>query len=327
MATLLLALLGCVPQRGGWDIEALVESEPALARIQGHRLGDLVPFPVLDDRRLRLVTCRFATGTAVRVRGGGPAWPAEWAQAAVRAVDGRLAAVSLELDPSHAFVGDDRPLLEVLSIPRTEPPGPRGLGDTQSECDVSAIAGDPGRPRGVLTRAEIRMRRGGRDVVGRFVEAMPEEWVGALMHELGHALGFMGHAATGRSVVVLDQHRLRAIGRDALAGRVESDATLEALYALPPGRELGRAELSIRGALWIEGIRRVHAERLRQGDRWLATLSSVGDEEARLVWRFALAEPLALRFPRWRHDVAKGVPVRAIPDAATRREIVALAPD
>lgn len=325
----LLALLAvaCVPLRGGWDVDALTLRQPALARIAGQRLGDMIPFPVLEPDGIGLVACRFGDGEIVRVVGEGADWPSDWSTAGVRAMDERLAAIRLERADAQPARSSAGPLVEARTVVGDDDRGPSGLGDTLTECDVSPISERDASPRGVLTRAEVRMQRGGRNEIGHFVEATPEEWVGAFMHELGHAVGFSGHVAAGRSVLVRDQHRLRSIGRAALAGQSQPDPTLTALYALAPGTSLGRVEPSQQAARSIEQLERIIAARSHQGDGVRLVVASVGDEEARLSWRFDQSEPLGLRFPRWRRDLAEGRSVDAIADRAARRAIRELVSD
>ena len=71
------------------------------------------------------------------------------------------------------------------------------------------------------------MRRAQLDMTNQVREASAEEWVGALMHELAHALGFAGHAGAGDSILVRDETRIRALGRLALRGDAVPEETLE----------------------------------------------------------------------------------------------------
>jgi len=320
---LAISVLGCVPHRGGWDIDALEKKEPSIAALEGHRLGDMLPFPTLDGDRIVLVACRFAVGQPVRVAGRGAQWPDVWGQAAVRALDRSVGRVELVLDEEAGPGVATRPEIEIVIIEAVAGAGPKGLGDTLSECDVSPIASAPDglNPsstrtasrtyRGRLTGAEIRMRRAQLDMAHRVREASADEWVGALMHELAHALGFAGHAGAGDSILVRDETRIRAAGRRALRGDTLPDETLEALYHLRPGQRLGVRRLKTEDAVWLQAIREL--------DRF----SSVGDEEARLVWRYADGSQLGVRLPHWRSELRSGAPITLRPDRTTRRLIEA----
>jgi len=317
-AIAILVLAGCVPERGGWDVDALATSAPELAGTAADRLGDMLPFPSLDARlageAIALVACRFPGSRPVRLRGSGPGWPAEWARAAVEAVDRRVPGVELVLVDDAAEEVD----IEIQSVGEDEGAAPAGLGDTLSECDVSAAGGSDSGVRGRLTHAQIRMRRVRPDLLGRMQPARAEEWVGALMHELGHALGFNGHAATGDSIVVVDESRLRRAGRRALEGRGDVDATLAALYRLKPGRVLGVRPARGGASVWIEALRANDRRQRESGIARVATLASTGDREARIVWRYADGSQWVIRFPDWASELRSGADLSAVPDRATR---------
>ena len=338
---LAMSVLGCVPNRGGWDIDALEKKEPSIAAIEGHRLGDMLPFPTLEGDRLALVACRFAVGQPVRVGGRGAQWPDVWGQAAVRALDRSVGRIELVLDEEAGPGVATRPEIEIVIIEAVAGAGPIGLGDTLSECDVSPIAlaperlnPSPTRPanrayRGLLVGAEIRMRRAQLDMTHQVREATAEEWVGALMHELAHALGFAGHAAVGDSILVRDETRIRAAGRRALRGDTMPNETLEALYQLRPGERLGVRRLKAEDVVWLRAVRKLDRVRSAAGYSSVGLFASVGDEEARLVWRYADGSQLGVRLPHWRSELRSGAPITLRPDRTTRRliEAEAVRPD
>lgn len=325
LAAAILMALACMPPRGGWDIDALEATQPSIAGLEGHRLGDMLPFPALDGDRIVLVACRFAVEQLVRVRGGGPQWPASWGQAAVHALDRSVDGVELVLEGAGGWVAPTPPNIEILIIDAVAGAGPRGLGDTLCECDVSPTVSQAGGTsrayRGVLTGAEIRMRRAQLDIMDQLRDASAEEWVGALMHELAHALGFAGHVAVGDSILVRDETRIRAAGRRALIGEAVPDQTLEALYRLPLGQLLGTRRVKADDVAWLQAIRELRRERSAEGRSSMGTFSSVGDHEARIVWRYADGSQLGIRFPHWRNELRSGVAITLRPDHTTRRLI------
>jgi hypothetical protein len=228
-----------------------------------------------------------------------------------------------------------RPDIEIVTIEAVGGVGPRGLADTLGECDVSPVASSlasrvpaPTQPlnpsyRGLLTGAEIRMRRAQLDMTSQVREASAEEWVGALMHELAHALGFSGHAGAGDSILVRDETRIRALGRLALRGESVPDETLEALYLVRPGQRLGVRRLKAGNVSWLDAIRRLDRDRSAAGSSSLGMFSSVGDQEARIVWRYADGSQLGVRLPHWRSELRSGDPITLRPDLTTRRLIAA----
>jgi hypothetical protein len=327
--------LGCVPLRGGWNVDVLETREPSIATLEGHRLGDMLPFPALDGDRIVLVACRFAVGRPVRVGGEGAQWPAAWGKAAVRALDRSVERVELILIDDAASGRQTRPDIEIVTIEAVGGVGPRGLADTLGECDVSPIASSlvsrgpastqPLNPtyRGLLTGAEIRIRRAQLDMTSQVRDASAEEWVGALMHELAHALGFSGHAGAGDSILVRDETRIRALGRLALRGESVPDETLEALYLVRPGQRLGVRRLKAGNVSWLDAIRGLDRDRSAAGSPSLGMFSSVGDQEARIVWRYADGSQLGVRLPLWRSELRSGAPITLRPDLTTRRLIAA----
>ena len=325
LAALILMMPGCVPPRGGWDVDALIALEPSIARLEGQRLGDMIPFPALAGERIALIACRFAADQSVRVRGGGSQWPAGWGQAAVSALDRSVGRVELVLIAEGGSPVRARPNIEIVTIEAVGGEGPNGLGDTLSECDVSPIGGsEQGASRayrGLLTAAEIRMRRAQLDMTNQVQDATAEEWVGALMHELAHALGFPGHAALGNSILVRDETRIRAAGRRALRGETVPDETLEALYRLRPGQRLGTRRLNGEGASWLGAVRELDRKRSAAGAPSVGLFSSVGDQAARIVWRYADGSQLGVRFPHWRSELRSGATITLRPDRTTRRSI------
>jgi hypothetical protein len=330
LGALILLALACVPLRGGWDVDALVSKEPAIAALEGQRLGDMLPFPALDGDGIALVACRYVEGQSVRVHGGGPHWPGDWGRAAVRALNRSVEGVDLVFEEDGGSIAKARPSVEIVALEAIGGAGPVGLGDTLSECDVSPIR--PSIPserqvgkrafRGVLTGAEIRMRRAQLDMSGQVREASEEEWVGALMHELAHSLGFAGHVAAGDSILVRDERKIRAAGRRALVGgivgEVVADETLEALYRLRPGQLLGTRTIRAEDLPWLRSIRELDRVRSGMGRPLVGMFASVGDREARIVWRYSDGSQLGIRLPHWQSELRSGSGITLRPDRTTR---------
>lgn len=235
-------------------------------------------------------------------------------------MDRRVSAVALQLEP-EAAPGERRAAKIQVESLITVQSGPAGVGDTLAECDVSPRTGMSAGVRGEMSGAVIRMRASHLDVAGvsRVVEA--DAWVGAFMHELGHALGFSGHARTGATVLVREENRLRTIGREAIEGRAQTDPTLEALYTLPPGRQVGRRSLRPESQVWLAKIQRAVEERVARGEMLSGIHAAVGEEAARLVWRFASGDALVARFPRWRREVQSGESLTLLPGLRTWRAL------
>ncbi|MFO0687354.1 MAG: hypothetical protein U0900_01450 [Myxococcota bacterium] len=313
--------LACVPTRGGWDVDGLRRARPAIAALPGERIGDLVPFPALAldaeeaSERVELVACRFPAPSTLRVATLGAGWWEEAGGPALSALASALEPEGLALrrvaDAETEAVG-----IRIEAFHGEGPELPEGLGDTLVECDVAPRPADAG-PRGRILRAEVRMRRSGRDAAGRLRSASEAEWAGALLHELGHALGYAGHAATGDSIFVRDEFELRNVGRRVLRGEPLEDATLRALLALEPGEWLGARRLEERDADWVRAVRALDRRWRDAGGRRVEVVASVGDREARWSVRYADGRRLGLRFPGWPDRLREGRELLVFPDRET----------
>jgi hypothetical protein len=325
----LLGLVGCPPPRGGWDVERVLREEPGLAELGARGLGDLVPYPAPmrgsdaadSPPVVRLIACRWPTGSRIPVRLRLDAARADWARHAIASLSEGLAGIDLvvaaSLDAaapssrdaaqpsSEGFRG-----IDVVAFGTDREDGPSGVGDTLVGCPVSAS--EPERP-GSLRHAEIRMRARSVDALDRSQPIAAADWTGALMHELAHALGFQGHVRSGDSVLVLEQDRLRRAGRQALAGKVWHDEVLEALYRLEVGRELGERALSPATGYWLRELE------ARDDSMERAVVAWVGDRQAELRWTTDAGVALPLRFPDWPRQLRSGLPLRAIAIGAAGR--------
>lgn len=351
LVAVFVGTLGCVPARGGWEGDALARARPGLAAIEGQRLADMVPVPALaldevgSERedgdpvgqggsapiRVQLVACRFEPGAAIRLRAGGAGWDEAVGGAVIEAFAREIERFGLALTRVEAGPAE----IEIDAFVGEGGSAPVGLGDTLVECDVdgrghdagTAGAGEPGvEPpaiRGTVRHAEIRMRRSAIDPAGRLQMADDDAWSGALLHELGHALGFAGHAATGRSTLVRDEHVLRRIGRRVLAGGGVSDPTLEALHHLRPGEPLGERPLGGSADLVLRLLETLDRERVAAGNPRIAVVASVGDREARWSIRYADGSRLGLRFPGWAMRLRSGGVILVWPDRETLAAIAA----
>lgn len=320
--SLWIVFLACDGSRGGWDFAALMEAYPSIGELEGHRLGDMLPFPVFEGDRVVLLACRYPPGQTIRVAGSGSDWPEDWGRAAVAALDRGEYGIDLAwVSRDAGFSSRSEAEIRVFSMDAEEESGPRGAADTLNECDVSLAGREKRDYRGVLTGAEIRIRPTYRDGVDDPRAATAEEWVGALMHEIGHALGFAGHPQTGKSILYREPGRLRAAGRLALAGEPWHDETLEALYRIRPGQRLGSRSLSAEAVSTLLAIREVVERDSLGAERRAEVRSSVGDWEARVQWRLSDGSRLSVRLKHWRDELRSNSEITLVPDSATQRRL------
>ena len=93
------------------------------------------------------------------------------------------------------------------------PEGP-DAGNTVSDCRLGTdtVASGASRVEAELVRARVRVaRRSGPDWRGTPHPLSPAERGGLLLHEIGHALGFSGHARRGDTVMVREIDEVRRV--------------------------------------------------------------------------------------------------------------------
>ena len=152
--------------------------------------------------------------------------------------------------------------------------------DTVAEC---RIEGAPARgasrvPGARIVRASIHVARG--DPHLRLT----------LLHELGHALGFQGHVARGRTLMLARESEVLDRARRVTASAPVDDAGLRALYALPSGAIAARVALSPAQTLPADRLQALAEERGLAGP-----FARMGDRSGQLWWAGAPGRRLALR--------------------------------
>lgn len=316
-----LVFAACVPVRGGWDVEQLGSETSRSLRRRGSRLGDMTPFPAWVNGRLEAVACRWPSQSTIPIRiATDPAHEA-WLEVALRAVDRQLDEVELVRAEAAGWFAGERPPgsgIGIVAADEIGTEGPLGSADTRVRCRVHGGPRGDGPGLGEVVEAEIRIRTRMVDALGRAHVLTAEEWVGALLHELAHALGFQGHAATGDSVLVLARDALRRAGRRALAEESIDLGPLTDLYALRPGRRLGIPVLTPASRAWLDRISRRLSQRAGEGGSVSGPWASVGDRAAQLEWWVEDGHRLRIVFPGWSRRLRDGQAIVAWPDRVTR---------
>src|SRR5262249_59709244 len=124
------------------------------------------------------------------------------------------------------------------------------------------------------------------------------EPTGAVVHELGHALGVTGHASATDDPLAAGAGAARRAGARALAGEPIASATVAALYAQPPGAVFAHTTLDEwRTAELDRFVRLAHA------DGFDGPFLRAGDAVGRIFWRDAHGRELGFRVP----DLARRV--------------------
>ncbi len=271
------ALLGCANRV--WSGDELAARFPELAAHPGHRLVELHPYVLPFDAEVWLFTCRWTTEAPVGV----------WISAAFEEAEREVVRGALRAWEGAGLgirFGEVRADEASIHIERAEEPVERAAGPGAGRAVVDCALDLTGsysteRLPASLVAARVELAFGaGEDALGRPRAHPPEELLGAALHELGHALGFQGHAVRGETILRRMPETVRARAARVLAGEPFADATLAALYALPSGSVLARVP--------------VDAWRTNLVDRMAVTASRaglagpfvrVGDAAARVWWR------------------------------------------
>jgi len=294
-------------------VDALAARHPELAALPDQRLGDATPYALPLAGELIWFLCRFDTRSAIRVALPREASEAELARLrlALRAWEQALGVRFEEAEPAQIeieFTPDDAEFAAV----------------TEAECRVDGAAGAAGagaRLEAGLARARVSLRRAQIDARGHHIQVDEAQQVGAALHELGHALGFQGHAARGDTVMVRTVETVRDVGARVLAGRAFRDDTLAALYRVDSGVVVARASLPAGRSGPVD---RLAALAAREGDGSLLVRS--GDRSGRVAFVdpagstlrvFLRHLPESLRDPT-RLELAADPAVLALPAAADR---------
>jgi len=289
-AAWLVALGGLGCAAGPWDLAALEQRQPALAAISQHRLGDTTPYLLPVRGAAVFFLCRWPDGEAIPVSLPPDATPDEGAvlDSVLAAWEGAGLGVRFERGAAPG-TGIELRFIE----PESGATSTHYAANTITNCAVEPAALDGGSGAVLPARlvfASIYLWRGGFDAIGRPVPHSQAEFAGSALHELGHALGYQGHAALGRTVMVKELDAARRAGERVLAGRPFADATLRALYAVPSGTVVKRAVVPERRSDRVEALRRIAAQRGFAGP-WVR----VGDIDGQIAWRDGAGAEYALR--------------------------------
>jgi hypothetical protein len=280
-----LASTACAPHL---DLGALAARHPELAGIEGHRLADAMPYLLPARGELVYFLCRWPDGAVIPVEMPPDADEGERLdiENVLRAWEG--VGLGVRFGPAEPGRG--------IEMRYTEDEFPEEWGE-RSATAVADCALDPAAleaPAGDVLPASlafvsIHLSRTGRDRVGRRVPWSREERIGALLHEMGHALGFQGHAQRG-SIMAASVDEARRAGRGLMAGGAFEDATLRALYAVPSGSVLGRTRVGVERTVSVDRMGPLARSRGLAGP-----YAQVGDRVARILWRDAHGVAFAVR--------------------------------
>ncbi len=275
-ALLAVGVAGC--SSGAWDYGALRSRHPELRQFSGHRLHQSMPYFALAGEGFELFLCRWATETI-------PVWlPPERTPRQSAVFERALAAwegagLGIRFD---AKTWQGTPPRTGIVFELVDAQGAQ-TATTIADCAIPQQVEPGDTPIDAeLQYASIHLSVGGVDVFGRPVALDPHEVLGAVVHEIGHALGFAGHVDRGESVMSSygQIDNVRRWGRRIEAGEPLEAPSLAALYALPSGVRVGSLPL-VREQL--DPLRDVSEAATVEGLR--GPWSRSGSESASLLWR------------------------------------------
>jgi hypothetical protein len=232
-------------------------------------LAGLHPYVLPRAGRVTLLTCRFdpALPIGVALEPGATREEGTATDAALRAWEGAGLGVHFVDAPA------DHAQIEVAfrDEPLTRADGSAAAGRTVADCRVGE--------RIELADARVEIARSWQARGGPRAPTR-EELIGTLVHELGHALGWSGHARRGDLALDAAPEAARRTGERVLAGETLDSPALRALYAVPAGTPLADVAVTPAQTQLVDRFAAVAVRHKLEGP-YLRT----GDVAARVFWR------------------------------------------
>jgi hypothetical protein len=314
-AAVALVAFGCAA--GGHFGDDLTRRFPSLDDAGPHRLGDAHPYLLPSGGRATFFACRWSTEAPVPVSLPLDATPSEREAllAALRAWEGTgLGVRFLPVDGGDASIR-----IELAGGPVESGAG-RDTGNAIVDCRVAPLSRQ--RDADAVAGAElvaariVLARRTDIDWQGRERALTQAELAGAALHELGHALGFQGHARQGDTAMVRELERIPRTGAAILDGAGFRDSTMRALYALPNGAVVRRVPVEAWRTDLVDRM-----ARLAEGAGLDGPFARVGESAARVFWRDPRGQEYGLVVPRLEEVMRDPARLVVIPEPRTRRAL------
>lgn len=267
----LLPLLILVACTGSFDGDSLESRYPRLRDVGTDRLLEGTPYLWPANGELVYFLCRWTVDQPLSVALPDDATVAERGllERAMRAWES--AGLGVRFHPTTS-----REAVIVMRFRESDQPL---AGTTGANCAVDPATMDAEVADAQLVFARITLRRTQHDFKGKAVALSNEELLGSAVHEMGHALGFQGHARRGATAMVRAVDEVKRVGRALLAGEPFRDDALRALYGVPSGVVVARSPLPAgRTAIVDDMLVLAEAQGLA------GPFVRVGDRGLRLLW-------------------------------------------
>jgi hypothetical protein len=273
------------------------------------------PYVWASAGQVELLSCRWAGAAPIGVALAPGASVTE-----ERALDTALASLT-DVGPGVRFlrVGEGAGSIRVrfVDAPVARADGSRGTGRSIADCRLDVADGSA-----ALVAAEIELARTTpADWRGQARALSPEELTGALLHELAHALGVAGHAASGDELLSASPEALLRVGRRALAGEKSVSPALAALYARPSGERLARASVEAWRTRDLDRLAKLAAAHALDGPYLRA-----GEVAGRIFWRDGAGREWGFLLPELAALARAPTRLLALPEAATRNALPRVKP-
>jgi hypothetical protein len=265
------------------------------------------PYVWASEGRVELLACRFTLEDPIGVALAGPASAAEThaLDAALRSLEGGLPGLRLPRAPAGAA----QIRVAFADAPVARPDGTLGTGRAIADCRLGAAGA-----RAALVAADVTVsRRAPPDWRGRERALSAEELAGALVHELGHALGVAGHAPGADDPLSAAPAAARRAGVRALAGEPVASAALSALYARAPGELLAAAQAEEWRTAELDRFARLAAANALDGP-YLRAAEAAG----RIFWRDARGREWGFLIAGLAQLARDPMQLLLLPEASTR---------
>ena len=295
--------------------DALLEQHPKLRSIEGQRLSDANPYVLPLAGRVTFFHCHWPTESPLRVL--LPPDASEDERRALRTAIRAWHEAGLGL--TFVEVESDASIEFGFVSGTVDTAAGQDTANTVVDCRIAPASQQGGAPvaGAELVHARIRIARlTNQDTQGKQRPLSDAELTGTALHELGHALGFQGHARHGDTVMVRETERIARTGKRVVAGEGFRDPSLRALYALPNGAVVSSAPLDHCRTDLVDRM-----AKLAEANRLDGPFVRVGESAGRIFWRDPKGIEYGLVLGRTRQALREPAKLVVWPESRVRKSL------